>query len=185
MQVLRARTLCHRVSQCVKFYPGATIAPIIMGTIGGSGGKVISDMIRGGYGLTTGRDEMSMPTFSVQSGVFCAFVYYWLVHISTSLTAMQGSTLITLLLVCCPLWYFFWLTGEFSYTFILYTYLNARTFAKLGFMSLHHMISTAWSKGNTASNCSHRDLIMLHFLLSILLKNWWQKVSFGCLQFIW
>lgn len=99
VNVLRARTLTARISQTVLYYPATFFAPLVMGTIGGSGGKFLHDMIRGGYNISTSKDELSLPSMSYHSSVFAAALYYALVHLYPLFTALQGTTLITILLV--------------------------------------------------------------------------------------
>jgi hypothetical protein len=69
------------------------------GCIGGSGGKVLHDIVRGGYNIAQDADEMSIPGSSLQSSFAAAVIYYWLVIVSGTLTAKQGHTLLTVLLV--------------------------------------------------------------------------------------
>ena len=69
------------------------------GCIGGSGGKVWHDALRGGYGISNGRDEVSVPGTSLHSSFIGAVLYFWLAVSTDTLTFRQGHALLTVLLV--------------------------------------------------------------------------------------
>lgn len=63
----------------------------------------MNDIIRGGYHLSKGTDEMRVPGIPVARAVLCSALYYALVHVYDVLKPRQGTTLVILLLVCSPL----------------------------------------------------------------------------------
>jgi hypothetical protein len=67
--------------------------------MGGCGGKVIHDMLRGGYHIARSVDEVSLPGLSLHSAILSSALYYYLVHIAALLTATQGTALVIILLV--------------------------------------------------------------------------------------
>eukprot|EP00892_Ulva_mutabilis_P011952 jgi/Ulvmu1/9129/UM005_0225.1 len=91
--------MCTRVDQVLKFYPSATIAALIVGAIGGCGGKIINDMIRGGYNIATGPDEMRNPGVGPTRSMACCVAYYLLVHLYAILSPPQGKALVVLSLI--------------------------------------------------------------------------------------
>ena len=64
--VLRAGLICGRTSLGVQLYPGVLAAPLVLGTLGGTGGKFLCDVLLGSVGLRpgelAGRGETSKPT---------------------------------------------------------------------------------------------------------------------------
>lgn len=52
--VLRVGTMASRCDAARVVYPGSIAAPLILGTIGGTGGKFLSDAILAGAGLSQG-----------------------------------------------------------------------------------------------------------------------------------
>ena len=75
------------------------IALVCAGCIGGSGGKVLHDMVRAGYNMSKGADEVSVPGTSLHSSFVGVVTYYLLVIANPVLTGQQGYVLVTLLLV--------------------------------------------------------------------------------------
>lgn len=57
------------------------MAPILLGSIGGCGGKFISEFIRHTHGMLTDASELSRPTWAWQSALLCTSLYYALVHV--------------------------------------------------------------------------------------------------------
>ena len=60
MNILRAGTIVSRVDAATKMYPGVWAAPLVVGTIGGTGGKFLVDGILGGTGLHTSKPQTSL-----------------------------------------------------------------------------------------------------------------------------
>jgi uncharacterized membrane protein YeiH len=75
---------------------------VATGVIGGSGGKIVHDVLRGGYHIAKSPDELRMPTMSVHSSTMAALMYYFLVHVYAVFTAKQGTTLVIIFLVRPP-----------------------------------------------------------------------------------
>jgi hypothetical protein len=69
------------------------------GSLGGCGGKIVNDIIRGGYHMAKEPDEMRVPGIGVNRAVLCCILYYVLVHVYNILKPRQGTTLVILLLV--------------------------------------------------------------------------------------
>ena len=66
--VLRVGTMAARCDAARLVYPGSIAAPLILGTIGGSGGKFLSDAILAGAGLAQGmrtRTSSGVLIFSI------------------------------------------------------------------------------------------------------------------------
>ena len=54
LNVLRAGLIASRVDVTLELYPGVVLAPLVIGTIAGSGGKLISDGVAMASGHLTG-----------------------------------------------------------------------------------------------------------------------------------
>ena len=60
---------------------------------------MLHDMVRGGYNIAKGADEVAVPGTSLHSSFVSAMMYYWLVLVNGTLSHQQGQTLITVFLV--------------------------------------------------------------------------------------
>lgn len=74
--LLKSQTIIARVNQAVRVYPAVIAAPLILGTIGGCGGKLCSDAIRGAWGKLHAPAELTLPSFSWRSSFLSALAYY-------------------------------------------------------------------------------------------------------------
>ena len=73
--------------------------PLGAGCVAGSGGKVICDMVRGGYSMLRDPDEISAPGMGLQSSALAAVAYYWLVLVQGVLSFRQGKALLVTFMV--------------------------------------------------------------------------------------
>lgn len=55
LNILRAALIVHRVNAAVAVFPGVAAAPLLLGTVGGAGGKVISDAVNVAIGASKGK----------------------------------------------------------------------------------------------------------------------------------
>lgn len=79
---LRSTMICMRVDMAVLKFPGIVGAPLLLGTIGGTGGKFFSDLILAGAGrMPAGQlPEIMSPTFGGKASFLTALLYVALVH---------------------------------------------------------------------------------------------------------
>jgi hypothetical protein len=54
MNTLRAGLIAQRVNLAVRMFPGVWAAPIVLGTVGGSGGKLVIDAVLLSLGFPAG-----------------------------------------------------------------------------------------------------------------------------------
>ena len=54
MNSLRGAIMANRVDVAVRLFPGVIAAPLVLGTLGGSGGRLCVDLILHLYGNLTG-----------------------------------------------------------------------------------------------------------------------------------
>jgi hypothetical protein len=78
--LLRALLMVSRVDLAVAMFPGVIAAPLVLGTIAGSGGKFIVDAMKFGWGNMPGRAEMTEPGFTSRSAFVASAAYYILAH---------------------------------------------------------------------------------------------------------
>lgn len=95
--VLRVGTMAARCDAARLVYPGSIAAPLILGTVGGSGGKFLSDAILAGAGLAQGSSELLVPSFAWRSGVFGTTAYFVLAHGLEGWTSKEARALVTAL----------------------------------------------------------------------------------------
>lgn len=82
--VLKVQTICSRVDYGVVKYTGVHVAPVLLGTLGGCGGKLFCDFIQKidpGSQASTLPSEFSVQTYSSRSSFLSALVYYLLVYV--------------------------------------------------------------------------------------------------------
>ena len=79
---LRSTMICMRVDMAVAKFPGSVGAPLLLGTIGGTGGKFFSDFILGFAGrMPAGQlPEIMSPSFGGKASFLTALLYVMLVH---------------------------------------------------------------------------------------------------------
>ena len=78
---LRSTMICMRVDMAVLKFPGIVGAPLLLGTIGGTGGKFFSDLILVGAGhMAMQEAEVMRPTFGGEASFLAALLYVTLVH---------------------------------------------------------------------------------------------------------
>lgn len=63
--VLRSSLIVHRVGAAVAVFPGVLAAPLVLGTLSGSGGKVISDAIQAALGEAKGAPIWGLRCFKL------------------------------------------------------------------------------------------------------------------------
>lgn len=76
MSLLRAQLIISRVDVAVINFPGVVAAPLLLGTLGGCGGRLIVDALRFGWGAMPGRAELSDPGWVGRSAFMAATAYY-------------------------------------------------------------------------------------------------------------
>lgn len=88
-----------QVDLAVSLYPGVVAAPLILGTLAGSGGKMITDGIRGGWGALPGTAEVSVPGFVWRSAALAAAGYWGASKATGLLTSQEAAALVITVLV--------------------------------------------------------------------------------------
>ncbi len=83
----------------MSLYPGVVAAPLILGTLAGSGGKMITDGIRGGWGALPGTAEVSVPGFVWRSAALAAAGYWGASKATGLLTSQEAAALVITVLV--------------------------------------------------------------------------------------
>ncbi|KAG2423538.1 hypothetical protein HXX76_015285 [Chlamydomonas incerta] len=97
---MRANLIISRVDLAVTKYPGVIAAPLILGTIAGAGGKLITDGIRGGWGVLPGSAEATAPSFVWRSAALAAAGYWGVCKYTNLLSSQEAAAVVitTLLL---------------------------------------------------------------------------------------
>ncbi|KXZ41319.1 hypothetical protein GPECTOR_557g577 [Gonium pectorale] len=95
---LRANLIISRVDLAVSLYPGVVAAPLILGTLAGCGGKLITDAIRGGWGCLPGPAEASVPGFVWRSAALAAGGYWGLCKATDLMGSQEAAALVITLL---------------------------------------------------------------------------------------
>lgn len=90
LTILRVGLIVARVDLAVRLFPGVVAAPLVLGTVGGSGGKFCVDALM----LASSGSEIAVPSFIWRSGLLCSAVYYLLVHVGDVFTISQGKSLL-------------------------------------------------------------------------------------------
>ncbi|GIL68827.1 hypothetical protein Vafri_22058 [Volvox africanus] len=97
---LRAKLIINRVELAVVLFPGVIAAPLILGTLAGSGGKLLVDAIRYHWGGLQGPAEASVPTFVWRSAALAAGGYWVASKYTNLLTSQEAAAIvITVLLI--------------------------------------------------------------------------------------
>ncbi|PRW59772.1 trimeric intracellular cation channel type B [Chlorella sorokiniana] len=98
--ILRAGQIVQRTSAAAKLFPGLVGAPLVLGTLAGSGGKLLTDAFSRCAGYpSTGPSELHQPSYVLRSAALVACLHYGLVHTLGMLSVQQGLGLATSLLV--------------------------------------------------------------------------------------
>ena len=61
LAVIRATIICHRADVAARKFVGVLAAPLVIGTLAGSGGKIISDAVNLAAGYSTGGCGGGLP----------------------------------------------------------------------------------------------------------------------------
>ncbi|GIL90578.1 hypothetical protein Vretimale_17477 [Volvox reticuliferus] len=97
---LRANLIINRVELAVVLFPGVIAAPLILGTLAGSGGKLLVDAIRYHWDGLRGPAEASVPTFVWRSAALAAGGYWVACKYTSLLTSQEAAAVvITVLLI--------------------------------------------------------------------------------------
>lgn len=101
---LRASLVVARVDLAVRKYPGVIAAPLLLGTLAGCAGKIITDAaLLGPAASTRGRPaprtEFAVPGLALRSAALGASLYWLLAHVLRVLSPQEGLALVTLLFV--------------------------------------------------------------------------------------
>jgi len=83
----RARSMINGVESAIAVLPQSAFAAILVGTVSGMGGTLVGNLLQKSLSEDKHLSEFSRPTWSSQSALFCATVYYILL----GLTAMFSS----------------------------------------------------------------------------------------------
>jgi len=98
--VLKVQTICARVDYAVVKYAGVHAAPVLLGTLGGCGGKLFCDFIQKidpGSRASTPPTEFSVQTYSGRSSFLSALLYYVTVYLYPTGYRREVQTAIILL----------------------------------------------------------------------------------------
>lgn len=95
LNILRAGLIASRVDLSVLKFPGVIAAPLVIGTIGGSGGKFLQDGIQMACGSLQGPTEVTAPGFASRTGFAGTLAYYLSVHVLEFLKPAEGLALVT------------------------------------------------------------------------------------------
>lgn len=76
----RAGRICNNSELAVALYPGVYGAQLVMGTVGGAGGKLACDTMKHCLGHLMDPAEVSLPGWSMRSGFLGSAVYLAFVH---------------------------------------------------------------------------------------------------------
>ncbi|BDA51041.1 probable trimeric intracellular cation channel type B [Coccomyxa sp. Obi] len=99
LNILRAGLIASRIDLTTELYPGVLAAPLIIGSIAGTGGRFSIDPILGGFGALEGPAEIAEPAFAARSGFLGSLLYWLAVHVYGALTPLEGKALITTLFI--------------------------------------------------------------------------------------
>ena len=104
---LRAGLVVARVNLAVRKFPGVVAAPLLLGTLAGCAGKILTDAAllgpasaatRGGRGPAP-RTEFASPGLALRSAAGGAALHWLLAHVLRAVTPQEGLALVTLLFV--------------------------------------------------------------------------------------
>ncbi|GLC39931.1 hypothetical protein PLESTB_001820400 [Pleodorina starrii] len=118
---MRANLIINRVDLAVTMFPGVIAAPLILGTLAGSGGKLIMDAIRHHWGGLPGPAEASVPTFVWRSAVLAAGGYWAACKYTSLLSSQEAAALVITVLLAHSL-----LSDMFGDKYTDFTYPVAR-----------------------------------------------------------
>lgn len=100
MNALRAGVIAGRVDVVVALYPGVYVAPLMIGTLAASGGKLCVDTIMALYGpKPSGPSEIAQPGFALRTGMFGSLTYWLAVHVFEVLKPREGGALLVTIFV--------------------------------------------------------------------------------------
>jgi hypothetical protein len=93
LNILRATLVASRVDAAVARYPGVIAAPLLLGALGGAGGKLASDPLLRAVGAAPPRapTEFSAPGLALRSAFIGAGLQYLLAHVSRVLVPAEAG----------------------------------------------------------------------------------------------
>lgn len=93
LNILRATLVASRVDAAVARYPGVIAAPLLLGALGGAGGKLASDPLLRAVGAAPPRapTEFSAPGLALRSAFIGAGLQYLLAHVSRVLAPAEAG----------------------------------------------------------------------------------------------
>ena len=103
MNILRASLVVARVDTAVRRFPGVVAAPLLLGTLAGCGGKVLTDaaFLSSSPSIPRRpapfRTEFAVPGLALRSAAGGAALYWGAVHVAGCATPSEGLALVTLL----------------------------------------------------------------------------------------
>lgn len=76
--LMRAKLILARVDLAVRIFPGVAAAPLLLGTLGGCGGRLLCDLVKHGWSRPEHpvNAELSNPAWVSRSAFLAAAVYY-------------------------------------------------------------------------------------------------------------
>eukprot|EP01023_Acetabularia_acetabulum_P020602 TRINITY_DN2074_c0_g1_i12.p2 TRINITY_DN2074_c0_g1~~TRINITY_DN2074_c0_g1_i12.p2 ORF type:complete len:273 (+),score=51.46 TRINITY_DN2074_c0_g1_i12:163-981(+) len=92
---MKVQVIVSQVNLAVRLYPGVVISPLLLGTLAGTSGKLVLDLIFHSQQIMAGPPEVVAPTFILRSGFMVALSYYLLTHVFYVLPGVQAMALIT------------------------------------------------------------------------------------------
>ncbi|CAG9460779.1 unnamed protein product [Pedinophyceae sp. YPF-701] len=100
LHMLRVGTIITRVDIAAAEFPGVIAAPVVIGTLGGCGGKIFTDFLLLVFtGRLEGLPELCCPGVAFHSASAITLMHYLGVHVTAFLDSAQSKALITTVVV--------------------------------------------------------------------------------------
>lgn len=102
MNTLRASLVVARVDTAVRRFPGVIAAPLLLGTLAGCAGKILTDaaLVSSSFRRpATFRTEFAVPGLAMRSAAGGAALYWGLVHCIGLFSPKEGLALVTIVFV--------------------------------------------------------------------------------------
>jgi hypothetical protein len=93
-----------QVDLAVTLFPGVVAAPLVLGTLGGCGGRLLADIILTTWGQGPPSVELSQPGYVSRSGFMAAAAYYVIAYVLRVMPAQAVAGVVVTLLVSGGLW---------------------------------------------------------------------------------
>eukprot|EP01026_Neomeris_dumetosa_P036206 TRINITY_DN2913_c0_g1_i2.p1 TRINITY_DN2913_c0_g1~~TRINITY_DN2913_c0_g1_i2.p1 ORF type:complete len:166 (-),score=14.83 TRINITY_DN2913_c0_g1_i2:343-840(-) len=92
---MKCQLIVQRVDLAVKLYPGVVISPLLLGTLAGTSGKLVLDLVFYSQQVSTSPPEVLVPSFLLRSGFTIAATYYAVTHVLFLMSGTQAMALVT------------------------------------------------------------------------------------------